>query len=79
MSSSHSNGSSGFKREASPDSVESRSREERRRKRKSRWGGSENDRVLIPGLPTVMPSNLSPEQEKIYLREYLLPCRLRLS
>lgn len=52
----------GFKREA-----EDSSRDDRRRKRKSRWGGDENDRVVIPGMPTILPPNLSKEQEKIYL------------
>ncbi|KAI1291774.1 Splicing factor 1 [Halotydeus destructor] len=42
-------------------------KEERRRKRKSRWGDSEKDRVIIPGLPTMLPPNLTQEQEKIYL------------
>ena len=45
------------------------SREERRKKRKSRWGGTETEKVVIPGMPTMIPSNLSPDQEKIYLRK----------
>lgn len=43
------------------------SREDRRKKRKSRWGGSETDKVIIPGMPTILPPNLTKEQEKIYL------------
>ena len=63
---SYSNGS-GEKRESSRD--EDGTRDERKRKRKSRWGNSETDRVIIPGLPTVLPSNITPEQEKTYLCE----------
>ena len=67
--SSYSNGS-GIKREFSRDDGEGDGREERKRKRKSRWGNSDTDRVIIPGLPTVLPSNITPEQEKTYLCEY---------
>jgi splicing factor 1 len=38
-----------------------------RRKRRSRWG-DEKEKVEIPGLPTELPPNLSPEQIKQYLR-----------
>ncbi|KAL3310207.1 Splicing factor 1 [Cichlidogyrus casuarinus] len=42
------------------------SREERRaRKRKSRW--QETDKSFVPGMPTQIPSNLTPEQEKMYI------------
>lgn len=63
-------GGGGLKREAPDAKEEATSREDRKRKRKSRWGGSENDKVVIPGMPTVLPPGLTPEQEKIYLREY---------
>ncbi|XP_046434761.1 splicing factor 1 isoform X2 [Neodiprion pinetum] len=43
------------------------SREERRKRRKTRWGGSEHDKTFIPGMPTVLPTNLTPEQEQAYL------------
>lgn len=43
------------------------SREERRKKRKSRWGGDEKEKIFIPGMPTVLPTNLSKEQEEAYL------------
>ena len=33
-------------------------------KRKSRW---DCEKVVIPGMPTVLPDNLTPEQERIYL------------
>lgn len=42
-------------------------REERRKKRKSRWGGDEKEKIFIPGMPTVLPTNLSKEQEEAYL------------
>uniref|UniRef100_A0A8D8ZPJ6 Uncharacterized protein n=1 Tax=Cacopsylla melanoneura TaxID=428564 RepID=A0A8D8ZPJ6_9HEMI len=47
------------------------SKEERRaRKRKSRWGAEEGEKTNIPGLPTVIPTNLSKEQEQAYLCKY---------
>ena len=52
--------------------LETDSREERRKKRKSRWGGSDTDKVIIPGMPTILPPNLTKEQERIYLRKYQL-------
>lgn len=33
-------------------------------KRKSRW---DDERVVIPGMPTILPDNLTPKQEKLYL------------
>lgn len=42
-------------------------KEERKKRRKTRWGGSEHDKTFIPGMPTVLPTNLTPEQEKAYL------------
>ncbi|KAJ1521981.1 hypothetical protein ONE63_002306 [Megalurothrips usitatus] len=43
------------------------SREERRKKRKSRWGNDEKEKIFIPGMPTVLPTNLTKEQEEAYL------------
>ncbi|KAI0980506.1 hypothetical protein GJ496_009759 [Pomphorhynchus laevis] len=37
------------------------------RKRKSRWTEGDTGRIYIPGLPTTLPPNLSPEQEKAYI------------
>lgn len=48
------------------------SREERRKRRKSRWGGSEHEKTFIPGMPTVLPTNLTAEQEKAYLCKYFV-------
>lgn len=39
---------------------------ERKKKRKSRWG-TEEKRTFIPGMPTTMPPNLSPEQQQAYI------------
>ena len=47
------------------------SREERRKKRKSRWE-AETDKVVIPGMPTMIPAGLSANQEKIYLCKFEL-------
>ncbi|XP_046673760.1 splicing factor 1-like isoform X1 [Homalodisca vitripennis] len=42
-------------------------REERRKRRKSRWGNEEKEKSFILGMPTVLPTNLSKEQEEAYL------------
>ncbi|XP_037071312.1 splicing factor 1-like [Pollicipes pollicipes] len=39
----------------------------RSRKRRSRWGGDENDKTFIPGMPTILPTNLNKDQEEAYL------------
>ncbi|KAF9405922.1 hypothetical protein HW555_013518, partial [Spodoptera exigua] len=41
--------------------------ERRARRRRTRWMGSEHDKTFIPGLPTVLPSTLTREQEEQYL------------
>ncbi|ENN72437.1 hypothetical protein YQE_10928, partial [Dendroctonus ponderosae] len=48
-------------------SQESESAAERRRKRPSRWGGSEHEKIFIPGMPTILPPNLNKDQEYAYL------------
>ena len=40
-----------------------------KKKRKSRWG-SEEVKTVLPGLPTVLPSNLTGEHQRMYLSEY---------
>ena len=42
---------------------------ERKKKRKSRWG-TEEKRTFIPGMPTNMPPNLSPDQQKAYIGKF---------
>lgn len=42
-----------------------------KKKRKSRWG-SEDIKTVLPGLPTVLPSNLTGEHQRMYLSEYVL-------
>ncbi|XP_022176282.1 splicing factor 1 [Myzus persicae] len=40
---------------------------DRKRKKKSRWGGSDLEKTFIPGMPTVLPHNLTKEQEEAYI------------
>lgn len=42
---------------------------DRKRKKKSRWGGSDLEKTFIPGMPTVLPHNLTKEQEEAYIRK----------
>lgn len=44
---------------------------ERRRRKKSRWGGTENDKTFIPGMPTILPPTLDPKQQEAYLGNFL--------
>lgn len=41
----------------------------RKKKRGSRWEGTESDRAFIPGMPTTIPTNMSKDQEKAYLTQ----------
>lgn len=44
---------------------------DRKRKRKSRWAQEEVvDKTIIPGMPTVLPCNLSKEQERQYICKF---------
>ena len=40
--------------------------EERRKRRKSRWS-SEEEKVNIPGMPTILPSSLTADQQELYI------------
>ena len=41
---------------------------DRRKRKKSRWATDETvDKTIIPGMPTVLPGNLSKEQERQYI------------
>ncbi len=39
----------------------------RKKKRASRWAANESEKAFIPGIPTMMPSNMTQDQEKAYL------------
>ncbi|XP_061704251.1 splicing factor 1 [Cydia pomonella] len=41
--------------------------ERRARRRRTRWTGGAHDKTFIPGLPTALPSTLTPQQEEQYL------------
>lgn len=41
-----------------------------RKRKKSRWAETTEARAFIPGMPTIIPANLSREQEKTYLRKF---------
>ena len=44
---------------------------ERKKKRKSRWAQeTELEKTIIPGMPTVIPTGLSMDQEKQYLCKF---------
>lgn len=42
---------------------------DRKRKKKSRWASS-NDSCIVPGMPTILPSNLNADQQEAYLGNY---------
>lgn len=44
---------------------------DKKRKKKSRWASSNdgNEKTFIPGMPTILPSNLNPDQQEAYLGE----------
>lgn len=44
---------------------------DRKRKKKSRWGGSDLEKTFIPGMPTVLPHNLTKEQEEAYICKFI--------
>lgn len=46
------------------------SRPERKRKKKSRWAGTESEKTFIPGMPTVLPAGMTPDQQQAYLGEF---------
>ncbi|KAF9321256.1 hypothetical protein BG003_002767 [Podila horticola] len=47
-------------------SAVSQNGDEPRKKRKSRWA-AEDEKVTIPGMPTALPTNMSAEQEEMFL------------
>lgn len=54
------------KRPASAEPSAELSKEERRKKRKSRWAG-EDEKVDLPGIITSLPSSLTKDQQECYL------------
>lgn len=40
---------------------------DRKRRKRSRWGGTENDKTFIPGMPTILPPTLDTAQQEAYL------------
>ena len=42
-----------------------------KKKKRSRWG-AEEDKMIIPGVPAVLPSNMNEDQQRIYLRKAVL-------
>ena len=55
----------------SNDSDSNPAASERKKKRRSRWGGDEKEKTFIPGMPTVLPANLTKDQEEAYLGNYI--------
>ena len=43
---------------------------ERKRKRKSRWNTDNDDKTVIPGMPTVIPPNLTESQQRQYVGRF---------
>jgi len=56
-----------IKREFDHDSSSNDSDAGKKKRRRSRWGNDDKEKAFIPGMPTVIPSNLSKNQEKAYL------------
>lgn len=53
-------------------SVDDEAKKERKRKRRSRWMGSENEKAVIPGMPTILPPDLPADQAEAYVGKSLL-------
>lgn len=58
--------------EDSNDSDSNSQGAEKKKKRKSRWGNDEKEKTFIPGMPTVLPANLTKDQEEAYLGDYFI-------
>lgn len=53
--------------EDSNDSDSNSLTSDRKKKKRSRWGVDEKEKTFIPGMPTVLPANLTKDQEEAYL------------
>lgn len=42
----------------------------RKRKKKSRWAGTDNEKIFIPGMPTILPAGMTQDQQEAYLGKY---------
>lgn len=43
---------------------------EKKKKKRSRWG-KEDKKMVIPGMPTILPPNLNPDQQKAYVCKFV--------
>ena len=44
---------------------------DRKKKRRSRWNTDSDEKTVIPGMPTVIPANLSESQQRQYVGEWI--------
>jgi len=56
--------------EDSNDSDSNSLTSDRKKKKRSRWGVDEKEKTFIPGMPTVLPANLTKDQEEAYLIQF---------
>lgn len=54
-----------------PTMVPTPEKQEEKRK-KSRWGGNQHEKIFYLGMPTTLPTNLNKEQEAVYLLQLQL-------
>lgn len=40
---------------------------DRKRKRRSRWMGSEDEKAVFPGMPTILPPGIAPDKAEAYI------------
>lgn len=43
----------------------------KKRKKKSRWAGGDNEKIFIPGMPTILPAGMTQDQQEAYLGKFL--------
>ena len=55
------------KQEAEEPQVEEAKETRRQRKRRSRWAADNEEKIVVPGMSTNVPSKLNPLQQKIYV------------
>ncbi|XP_035705341.1 splicing factor 1 isoform X2 [Folsomia candida] len=42
---------------------------DRKRKRRSRWMGSEDEKAVFPGMPTILPPGIAPDKAEAYIAQ----------